>query len=478
MDAEMEDAEAQSGRGWDSGGGGADAVLCLAGAGASLSVCYHEAFGPHDELLLLEADDDVLPDLLQGRVTVRGRPDEEAVLCTPSATYAMKFVGTSNSVFMIPPGEPTAPSLRPDGANKEGDVASVTDDVASVVKVASGSIELVWTAPRLDKLRKLLNERPYVLDEDLDSDLQHKKGLYTWQDLCELVQASDGEMSEELSSLSAIEIDGFWRMVDANSANTILDMVLHNSVLHDWPLNSVPENDVLSVMESDGFTRKIVTHCLNRFGTKVEQEAKSCWSLDERRVCLQFARRALGGGKMKFENFMDKWERSIPSGMCTDPQMLEGEVLCEKIGAETWVHAFSVAGLPLSPADRFAALFRERQKWEWKDLQPYISFDRGMQYLFMHVLTFVFNFQFDTLKFMTSLAFFELVNADPSLARIRMNKSPCAIQMDKRPILNKPRLDELHRPSLTNPTRLDRTGPDLSAAHLLLAYRSLLERKP
>lgn len=62
----MEDAAAQSEREWD-GGGGADAVLGLAGAGASLSLCYHEAFGPHDELILLEAADDLLPDLLQGR---------------------------------------------------------------------------------------------------------------------------------------------------------------------------------------------------------------------------------------------------------------------------------------------------------------------------------------------------------------------------------------------------------------------------
>uniref|UniRef100_A0A0D9WC51 Sister chromatid cohesion protein DCC1 n=1 Tax=Leersia perrieri TaxID=77586 RepID=A0A0D9WC51_9ORYZ len=370
MDAAMEDAEAQSEKEWDGGGGGADAVLGL--AGASLSLCYHEAFGPHDDIILLEAADELLPDLLQGRVTVRGHPEEEAVLCTPSATYAMKFVGNSNSVFLIPPGESAAPTIRPDGLNTEGDVASATDAVASIIKVASGNMELVRTAPRLDKLRKLLNERPYVLDEDLGSDLQQKKGLYTWQDLCELVQASDGELSEELSSLSAVEIDGFWRMVDDNSANTILDMILHNSVLHDWPLNSMPENDVLDVMESDGFMRKIVAHCLSRFGSKVEKEARSCWSLDERRVCLQLARRALGVGKMKLENFMDKWERSIPSGMRADLQMLEGEVMCEKLGAETWVHTFSVADLPLAPAERFAALFRERPKWEWRDLQPYI----------------------------------------------------------------------------------------------------------
>lgn len=82
----MEVAEAQPGRGWDGGCGGADAVLGLSGAGASLSVCYHQEFGPHDDLILLEAADDLLPDLLQGRVTVQGRPEEEAVFCTPSAT--------------------------------------------------------------------------------------------------------------------------------------------------------------------------------------------------------------------------------------------------------------------------------------------------------------------------------------------------------------------------------------------------------
>ncbi|KAJ1292753.1 hypothetical protein BS78_01G014600 [Paspalum vaginatum] len=366
MDAEMEDAGIQTEIEWDGGGGGADAVLGLAGGGASVSLCYHQAFGPHDDLVLLEAADDLLPDLLQGRVIVRGRPDEEAVLCTPSATYSMKFVGTSNSMFLIPPGEPSAKYLRPD------DTSGNANAVAATIKLAPGSIELVRVAPRLDKLKSLLRERPYILDEDIGNALEHKKGLYTWQDLCKLIQASDGELLDALNTHSAVEIDGFWRTVDASSVNTILDMILHNSVLHDWPLNAMPENDVLSVMESDGFTHKIVTHCLNRFGTKVEQEARSFWSLDEKRVCLQFARRALGAGKMKLTNFMDKWKRSIPSGICPDLQMLEGEVLCEKLGAETWVHAFSVTDLPLAPAERFAALFRERPKWDWKDLQHYI----------------------------------------------------------------------------------------------------------
>jgi sister chromatid cohesion protein DCC1 len=60
--------------------------------------------------------------------------------------------------------------------------------------------------------------------------------------------------------------------------------------------------------------------------------------------------------------------------MRADLQILEGEVLYEKLGAETCVRAFRVADLPLTPAERFAALFRERPRWEWKDLEPYIRY--------------------------------------------------------------------------------------------------------
>ncbi|GJN22695.1 hypothetical protein PR202_gb10289 [Eleusine coracana subsp. coracana] len=80
MDAEMKDADTQAEIEWD-GGGGADAVLDLTGDGTLMSLCYHQAYGPHDDILLLEATDDLLPNLLQGR----------------SAFYSLKFV-----VFLKP----------------------------------------------------------------------------------------------------------------------------------------------------------------------------------------------------------------------------------------------------------------------------------------------------------------------------------------------------------------------------------------
>jgi sister chromatid cohesion protein DCC1 len=66
MDAEMDDAGTQEEIEWDGGGDGAEAVLGLAGGRASVLLCYHQAYGPHGNLLL-EAADDLLPDLLQGR---------------------------------------------------------------------------------------------------------------------------------------------------------------------------------------------------------------------------------------------------------------------------------------------------------------------------------------------------------------------------------------------------------------------------
>ncbi|KAJ6302026.1 hypothetical protein OIU77_016182 [Salix suchowensis] len=69
---------------------------------------------------------------------------------------------------------------------------------------------------------------------------------------------------------------------------------------------------------------------------------------------------------------MAEWLQRIPGGMQISFDMLEGEVLTEKLGVETWVYSFSVSSLPLTPAERFNMLFRERSKWEWKDLQPYI----------------------------------------------------------------------------------------------------------
>nr|DAD23534.1 TPA_asm: hypothetical protein HUJ06_024997 [Nelumbo nucifera] len=133
------------------------------------------------------------------------------------------------------------------------------------------------------------------------------------------------------------------------------------------------------MLEAHGFPRMLALHCLEVYGSQVGEgngsNGRAC-VLDERWICIHFSRVVLKGGKMKMESFMDEWMKKIPAGMSASFEMLEGEVLVERLGVETWIRAFSVSSLPSTPADHFAVLFRERQKWGWKDLQPYIRFAR------------------------------------------------------------------------------------------------------
>nr|DAD36594.1 TPA_asm: hypothetical protein HUJ06_007235 [Nelumbo nucifera] len=124
----------------------------------------------------------------------------------------------------------------------------------------------------------------------------------------------------------------------------------------------------------DGFPRRLALHCLEVYGGQVGEGNGSngrAWVLDERRVCIHFARVVLKGGKMKIESFMDEWMKKIPAGMSASFEMLEGEVLVERLGVETWIRAFSVSSLPPLLLIVLQCSLGATE-WEWKDLQPYI----------------------------------------------------------------------------------------------------------
>ncbi|KAK4767111.1 hypothetical protein SAY86_014861 [Trapa natans] len=354
--------------------GGAESVLGLKPS-SSLSIAYHPEYGPHNDIVLLELDEKLLPDVFNQRVFIRGQPDDDAVLCTQSKTYAVKFVGTSNSVCLVPPSNQSGMRRKLQDHEENG----CDLERASVIKLAPGSMEIVEIAPRLDKLKSLLSQAPYGIEDASEMEVEglgrDEKGLYKWGDLVNEIQASDEELKSGLQSLSAFEIDGYWRLLDETYMDMILKMLLHNCVLLDWTLNALDEDEVLGVLESDGFPRKVAHHCLSVYGDKLQEGGcKPFWKLNDKRVSVHFARSVLreAEGNMKMERFLDEWRRKVPIGMETSLEILEGEILTEKIGIEIWIRAFRASSLPSAAADRFSILFKERPRWDWKDLQPYI----------------------------------------------------------------------------------------------------------
>nr|XP_043627028.1 sister chromatid cohesion protein DCC1 [Erigeron canadensis] len=348
---------------------GAEAVLRVP-PNSSVPISYHPLFGPHEDLLLLELDEKLLPDVINQRVSLRGQPDEDAVFCTQSKTYAIKFVGTSNSVFLVPPADQYTVNDNPEDCNENASGSDAPH--ASVLKLAPGTMELVEVAPKIDKLKSLISENPYKFDEDCE---MYDTGLYQWDDLTDRVQASDEELRSALRTLSAVEINGYWRIVDEKYMDQILNTLINNSLINEWSLSALIEEEVVESLVNDGFSSVIAHHCLEVYGCKrdgSEEGGNNVWELDTRRVCVHFARRILGGGKMKIESFMEEWSEKVPRGVMVSVDMLEGEVLIEKLGIQSWVYAFSVSSLPSDPANRFSRLFLERPKWDWKDLHPYI----------------------------------------------------------------------------------------------------------
>ena len=89
------------------------------------------------------------------RLTVKGDPDDDAVLCTGEKTYGMRSIGLSNTLLVVTP-------VPDDCASQFADDAVVIRDQLKEI------IELTPSVPKLHKLSKILKDRQY--DEGLEED--------------------------------------------------------------------------------------------------------------------------------------------------------------------------------------------------------------------------------------------------------------------------------------------------------------------
>ena len=220
------------------------------------------------------------------------------------------------------------------------------------------------------------------LDHDLvaqmlEEDERGRAELYSMNDLVSRVQASHGQIKSALETMQAAEIDGFWRKVDEKFMQGLLEVILLSALQHDWNLKLLEEAEVVQTVRNDGYSPTIIKHCLSCYGkeaeTNVHEPGMKRWELEESKVCLHYAKQLLrAASKWRLEDFLDAWKNNIPTGLQPSLEMLKGEVLIERVGGDSWLRLYSVSALPSKPAERFSALFKEKHKWEWDDLEPYL----------------------------------------------------------------------------------------------------------
>ncbi|KAL8265025.1 hypothetical protein R6Q59_023155 [Mikania micrantha] len=76
------------------------------------------------------------------------------------------------------------------------------------------------------KLEALLLENPYTHYEEKEG-VEINYDLYQWKDLKRMLHATDEQLKSALTLVSAVEINGYWRIVDDLS----IDLVLCHLVL-------------------------------------------------------------------------------------------------------------------------------------------------------------------------------------------------------------------------------------------------------
>eukprot|EP00884_Botryococcus_braunii_P022985 jgi/Botrbrau1/9370/Bobra.354_2s0025.1 len=306
---------------------------------------------------LLEVDEEVLQDIILSRVVVKGRSEDEAVLCTESATYAVKSVETTNTVLLI------------------GDHAG---NVTSHGK-ASSHLELLRTAPRTHTLEALLQDATYD-DGDSEGQATHspsasRKRGFTFQELLREVQASAEELRAALHERGAIELDGVWRRVEETYLGELLEVVLLTAVVQGWPFQALPCTDMATCLQADGYDPRIVQHCLMLHST--EEPGAPCpesVSLCNTKICRYFARKLFKTKTRWYvSEFMEQWKGQVPEGFAPQESMLRGEGLVEEVAGARILNHFPVSGLPEEPAERFRLLFAARPQWTRAELEPYLQ---------------------------------------------------------------------------------------------------------
>ena len=364
---------------------------------------------------------------------IRGPPGCEAVAVTRDKTYTVRLVENSNTQLLIDSGRaidgtkrrPEAGAGDADGDEErdakrrrtdEEEGADVARDLAGelagddgkagapVTVTVHGSFsrvyELVECVPRLHAVRALLEARPY---EGPDADARAEAGetqdadadagdddddvavdearsaaaaaalppLLSFEDLRSRVQASDEQIREGLRAANAIEVDGKWRVLSEAYAEEVFSAVLLAVAASRWPLDAVPEDRVAGDL-ADEFPAEVVRHALRSHGTRSAQSGTV--ALDERRVCVFVARRLLAKDPdMDAGEFEEQWTDGVPYGFRPTPDMLHGVALLEKRAAGDRWRFCPVERMPSTAHERFASLFRLRQRWEPAELAAYTA---------------------------------------------------------------------------------------------------------
>lgn len=269
-----------------------------------------------------------------------GDPEENVVLCTSDKTYDVKEAETSNSLLLVPnllfaastgldetiqnnSMEDSDTSL--DKSNASLNKSTESDDgrpprrieYKDIVNTFFTYYELKPCKPRLSKLVKLLEPSKYQ-----GSEIEYaidKSKLLTYESIFDEIQASRKELDEELLKIQAINIDGYYRLLEFDFEFRVLSYMLDLIEENSWPLYKVSKEDTVQSLKE--LVPETILEAVFGFYTSesVIEDDVQYYEYKQDKVCKFLARVLLkSAGKFNLAEFLQAWRDSVPEGMITD----------------------------------------------------------------------------------------------------------------------------------------------------------------
>ncbi|KDR83664.1 hypothetical protein GALMADRAFT_235995 [Galerina marginata CBS 339.88] len=295
--------------------------------------------------------------------TIKGQPNEDAVLCTAEKTFGMRSVGLSNTVLVVTP-------VPDEYASEFADDAVVIRDQLNEV------IELVPVVPKLHKLFGLIRDRLY--DEGQEDDPEDDStARFTYKDAKEEIQASDAELDRGLKDRRILIINNELRPIAPAFLNRLLELILNLLVSLSMKHASASVEDLSSALADDHeVSRAVSTQVMSWFGEIKEGK----WKMDVEAVVKEVGLGILRNHRhdpIERDDLFARWKSQIGDTFesSVSLNLLSGNYIeAEVFGSDAKsLKYFPASDLPTEPAARFSDLFLTRAKWKGEEISPFLS---------------------------------------------------------------------------------------------------------
>ncbi|KAI4582207.1 hypothetical protein MJG53_020795 [Ovis ammon polii x Ovis aries] len=326
-------------------------------------------FGPAaaGDVCLLELEPALCGRLQAGHsLVIRGDKDEQAVLCSEDKTFDLKVADTSNMLLFIPGCK------IPEQLKMEETHCNIIH--TEIFGFSNNYWELRRCRPKLKKLKKLLMENTYEgPDSEKEKDSSHLK--YTTGDLLDQIQASEEEIMTQLQVLNACEIGGsYWRILEFDYEMKLLNHITQLVDSESWSFSKVPLNTCLQELGPLEPDRRWYNSEDSVAPSAVLSLGEVYFELSADKICRATAQMLLQNAvKFNLAEFQEVWQQSVPEGMTTRLDQLQGLALVDRQSRPEIIFLLKVEDLPEGDQERFSSLFSLREKWTEEDIAPYIQ---------------------------------------------------------------------------------------------------------